>query len=147
MYEDVIEARESIKRAILSTKSEKMNTLVRIVKARTPDLSSIEVSQDDKIKALLDRIYNEIKQLNNNEVNISQIMNYSYDMYDGKLYALESECEECEKQDNRYLHNLFQRIDLFQKEICDERFITELEKNYLLGRTEVLKERVGRSMK
>lgn len=64
LYEDVIEAREHIKNAILSTKAGKMNTLVRIVKARTPDLSNVEVSQDDKINVMLDGIYNELRQIN-----------------------------------------------------------------------------------
>lgn len=46
-----------------------MNTLVRIVKASTPDFSNIEVSQDDRIKVMLDGIYNEIRQINNKKDN------------------------------------------------------------------------------
>ena len=37
-----MDARENIKNAIISTRDGKMNTLVRIVKASTPDLSKAE---------------------------------------------------------------------------------------------------------
>lgn len=63
LYEDVIEARENIKNAILSTKEGKINTLAKIIKVNAADFSNIEVSQDDKINVMLEGIYNEIKEL------------------------------------------------------------------------------------
>lgn len=67
VYEDVIEARENIKKAILATKVGKMNTLAKIVKASTADFSDIEVSWGDKISVMLENIYSEIKEVKNKE--------------------------------------------------------------------------------
>lgn len=66
LYENVLEAREKIKDAIISTKEGRINTLVRIVKASAPDLSGIDISPEDKLSAKLDLIYDEIKK-NKNE--------------------------------------------------------------------------------
>lgn len=63
LYEDVMEARENIKKAILSTKKEKINTLAKIIKVNAADFSNIEVSRDDKTNVMLEGIYNEIKEL------------------------------------------------------------------------------------
>ena len=73
VYEEVIEARKNIKNAISQTKDGKMNTLVRIVKASTPDLSKIEVSQDDRMDAKLDKIYNELRRINRQDLFNSSI--------------------------------------------------------------------------
>lgn len=67
LYEDVIEARKSIKKAILSTKEGKVNTLAKIMKVNAADFSKTEVSQDDKTNIMLEVIYNEIKELKNRE--------------------------------------------------------------------------------
>lgn len=66
LYENVLEAREKIKDAIISTKEGRINTLVRIVKASAPDLSGIDISPEDKLSAKLDLIYDELKK-NKNE--------------------------------------------------------------------------------
>lgn len=67
IYEDVIEARENIKKAILATREGKVNTLAKIVKVSAADFSQIEVSQDDKISVMLEGIYSEIRELKNKE--------------------------------------------------------------------------------
>lgn len=67
LYEDVIEARENIKKAILSTKEGKVSTLVKVIKASTADFSKVEVSQDDRTNIILEGIYNEIRELKNKE--------------------------------------------------------------------------------
>lgn len=64
IYEDVIDARENIKKAMVSTRDNKVNSLVRIIQASTPDLSKIEVSKDDIVNAKLDKVLNEINLLN-----------------------------------------------------------------------------------
>ena len=56
LYEDVLEARESIKKAILSTKEGKSNTLAKVIKVKTADFSQVEVSQDDKTNIILEDI-------------------------------------------------------------------------------------------
>lgn len=63
LYEEVIEARENIKKAILSTKAGKVNTLAKVIKVKTADFSQVEVSQDDKINVILEGIYSEIREL------------------------------------------------------------------------------------
>lgn len=65
LYEDVLEARENIIKAILSTKEGKVNTLAKVIKVSTADFSKVEVSQEDKINVLLEGIYNEIRELKN----------------------------------------------------------------------------------
>lgn len=67
MYEDVMQARENIKRAILATKEGKVNTLAKVIKVKTADFSKLEVSQHDKTNVMLEGIYNEIKELRNKE--------------------------------------------------------------------------------
>lgn len=69
LYEDVLKAREDIKEAILSTRDRKLNSLVQIIKASTPDISDVNVTQDDRVEIMLDKIYNEVKQGNNKAVN------------------------------------------------------------------------------
>lgn len=101
LYEDVIEARENIKNAILATKEGKVNSLAKIMKASVPDFSQVEVSQDDKMNVILDGIYNELRQINSKKVkedsknNISNIERYinnvnkliiTYDLMNPNVY-------------------------------------------------------------
>lgn len=65
VYEDVMEARENIKKAILSTKEGKISTLAKVIKVGTADFSKVEVSQDDMTNVMLERIFNEIRELKN----------------------------------------------------------------------------------
>lgn len=64
-YEDVLEARENIKKAILETKKGKFRTLAKIVKVTAANFSQVEVSQNDKINVILEEIYSEIRELRN----------------------------------------------------------------------------------
>ncbi len=63
MYEDVMKAREDIKKAILATKEGKVNTLAKVMKVNAADFSQVEASKDDKINVMLEGIYNEVKEL------------------------------------------------------------------------------------
>lgn len=65
LYEDVLEARENIKKAILSTKEGKVSSLAKVMKVSVADFSKVEVSQDDKTNVILEGIYNEINELKN----------------------------------------------------------------------------------
>lgn len=73
LYEDVLEARENIKKAILSTKEGKVSTLAKVIKVSTADFSKVEVSQDDKINVMLEGIYNEIRKLKIKEQEINDV--------------------------------------------------------------------------
>lgn len=96
IYEDVIEARDSIKSAITSTREGKVNSLVRIVKATTPDLSKIDVSKDDVMNAKLDKIFQEIKRINQDEsrtynyIRCKPYQNYSDDKIRDSTAALKT---------------------------------------------------------
>lgn len=63
MYEDVMEARENIKKAITATKEGKISSLAKIMKVNKADFSQVEVSQDDKMNVILEGIYSEIREL------------------------------------------------------------------------------------
>ncbi len=65
-YEDVIKAREEIKKAIIATKEGKANTLAKVMKVNAADFSMVEASKDDKTNVMLEGIYDKIKELNNN---------------------------------------------------------------------------------
>lgn len=67
-YEDVLEARENIKKTILSTKEGKANTLAKVIKVNAADFSQIEVSQDDRTNIILEEIYSEIRKLKNSQI-------------------------------------------------------------------------------
>lgn len=64
-YEEVLEAKEEIKKAILATREGKTSTLAKIIKVNAADYSQVEVSKDDKTNIVLEGIYNEIRGLKN----------------------------------------------------------------------------------
>lgn len=67
LYEDVIEARENITNAILATKKGKVKSMAKVMKASVADFSQIEISQDDKIDIMLEKIFSEIRELKNKD--------------------------------------------------------------------------------
>lgn len=110
LYENVLNARAEIKEAILSTKDGKMNTLVRIVKANTPDLSNIELSPDDKLSAKLDMIYDEIKKANNRNENAENITKEkSWDLYGWERPIFERKIGETNESSVDYINKLFEK--------------------------------------
>lgn len=140
LYEDVIDARKNIKNAILSTKEGKMNTLVRIVNARTPDLSKIEMSPDDKIQVMLDRIYNEIRQTNRGNVsndenfasNIVSNINDTIDFFMQNLDEMERRINKSD--DKKELSRLLAICQAIQDDIKTSNFLTLENKKNLLER-------------
>lgn len=56
VFENVIDARKKISKAILDTREGKRNSIVRIVKSKSADYDSIVVSEDDKTQILLSEI-------------------------------------------------------------------------------------------
>lgn len=143
LYEDVIEARDNIKKAILSTKDGKMNTLVRIVKARTPDLSNIEVSQDDRTKVILDGIYNEIRQINKKNSSDNEFFKI-YTMHDTQkvmdqylqnLYEIDFSMEVDKSKDN--LGMLLKAIIQIERDLIEEDKITDKDRTNLIRRAMV----------
>lgn len=77
LYEDVIEARENIKKAITATKEGKISSLAKIMKVNKADFSQVEVSQDDKMNVILEGIYSEIRDLKYKEQNSVALLSTS----------------------------------------------------------------------
>ena len=96
LYEDVLEARESIKKAILSTKEGKSNTLAKVIKVKTADFSQVEVSQDDKTNIILEDIYKEIRELKTAEQDCHTIMPTSLDNHRRYYLKLRLKCADSE---------------------------------------------------
>lgn len=140
LYDDVMEARENIKNAILSTKNGKMNTLVKIVNARTPDLSKIEISSDDKVQVMLDRIYNEIRQANRRDTAYEEIItlkkmndvNYVLNSFLRSLYEIECRIDSTDNID--VLFNIKEFIKEFQNNVQINDVLPDQSKKRLLER-------------
>lgn len=127
LYEDVIEARENIKKAILSTKEGKINTLAKIIKVNSADFSKIEVSQEDQTNVILKGIYDAIKEIKNKEQ-----VNYSHPTETrlGKNVTLSHDWDTVTRNEYsgiclafKYFNNM--ELDLFKMRISNE--IAELK--------------------
>ena len=69
LYENVLEAREKIKQAIIETREGHQNSIVKIVQAKNAQIPSGNVSTEDKIEIMLSSIINEIKDIKNKNFN------------------------------------------------------------------------------
>ena len=63
LYEDVIEAREKITEAIRETKQGKKNSIIKIVKAQTAEISTDSSSREDKIEIMLSGLIADVKDI------------------------------------------------------------------------------------
>ena len=142
LYEDVIAARKNIKNAIISTRNDKMNTLVRIVKAKTPDLSQIDLTQDDRIKVVLDGIYNEIRLVNSNRnkgvIHSDNSINIAYDYEDALLMVEREMAGRCEWNASSILFWI-NKVNSIKEEIKKDENLSLGHKSFLLERADLLK--------
>lgn len=117
LYENVLEAREKIKDAIISTKEGRINTLVRIVKASAPDLSGIDISPEDKLSAKLDLIYDEIKKNKNENTEKQRIYKDKKDE-EGVTYSFMLDADKVEEAIKKcYLERNMRRNNLGKDEM------------------------------
>lgn len=65
LYENVIEARNKITEALISTKKGKENSIVKIVQAETASINMNEFSQEDRMEVMLNSIMSEVKEIRN----------------------------------------------------------------------------------
>ncbi len=63
LYEEVLDARERISKAIVETKEGKQNSIVKIVQAKTAQRPSGDITKDEKIEIMLSGIVNDIKEI------------------------------------------------------------------------------------
>ena len=147
-YEDVLEAREKIKNAILSTKEGKEKTLTKVIQVNTATFFPMEVSQDDKTYAMLERIYNEIKQLKDGEKAVywnsaKSNIAYAY-MYSGRIDDLEEELWNTSSKEN--LDIILDKARDIRREILLDDNVIEVDKKkltnkvlYIMRKAEMLK--------
>ena len=76
LYEDVIEAREKITQAIRETKQGKKNSIIKIVKAKTAEISTDSLSREDKIEIMLLGLISDVKDIKLRE-NTNRLINFS----------------------------------------------------------------------
>lgn len=77
LYEEVLEDREAITEAIVATKEGKRDTIVKIVKAKTADYSSINVTEDDKTQIMFNSILDSIQTMQDNVKRENKVNNES----------------------------------------------------------------------
>ena len=76
LFENVMEAREKITDALISTRDGKVNSIVKIVGAESASMKTGEVSQEDRMEVMLNSIMSEIKEIRNTTDRISYLKNY-----------------------------------------------------------------------
>ena len=142
LYEDVIEARENITKAILATKEGKVNTLAKIMKVSIADFSQVKVSQDDKTNVILEGIYKEIRELKGKEQGlylrpiITTSYNMSHCMSELNKYKTRLKYILSEKEAISFLKD----IGDFQEQIINSDEISMDDKNMLIYKIEDMKE-------
>ena len=67
LFENVIDARERISRAISDTRDGKKNSIVKVVRAQTAKISTEDMTKEDKIEIMLSGIIDDLKQIKNNK--------------------------------------------------------------------------------
>lgn len=76
LFENVMEAREKITDALISTRDGKVNSIVKIVRAKSASMKTGEVSQEDRMEVMLNSIMSEIKEIRNTTDRKSYLKNY-----------------------------------------------------------------------
>lgn len=76
LFENVMEAREKITDALISTRDGKVNSIVKIVQAESASMKTGEVSQEDRMEVMLSGIMSEIKEIRNATDRNSYLKNY-----------------------------------------------------------------------
>ena len=81
LFENVMEAREKITDALISTRDGKVNSIVKIVQAESASMKTVEVSQEDRMEVMLSGIMSEIKEIRNATDRNSYLKNYETTVY------------------------------------------------------------------
>lgn len=74
LYENVLEAKEELRKAIVATKEGKQASIAKIVKAKAADFSLIQVSSEDKTQLMFTEIINRLQILE--QTNDASQMNF-----------------------------------------------------------------------
>lgn len=85
LYENVMDARERIAEAIISTKEGRENSIVKVMKARTADNSSVSVSSEDKVAIMLNSMMQEIQELKDEQKNSAKCGRIPDNLYEPRI--------------------------------------------------------------
>lgn len=148
MYEDVIEARENIKKAITATKEGKISSLAKIMKVSKADFSQVEVSQDDKMNVILEGIYSEIRKLRNREQPpyfqpIILAQSNKLDYYKKRIFINKERAMCCLTKADRII--VLKELSEIQDNIVDDDEISLDQKNDLVEEIEKIKKKIGKA--
>lgn len=118
LFENVMEAREKITDALISTRDGKVNSIVKIVQAESASMKTGEVSQEDRMEVMLSGIMSEIKEIRNATDRNSYLKNYETTVYPEKLTFIEDA-------------NNFKKLILDEDGVnkCKERFLVKLKES------------------
>lgn len=73
IYDEVIETRKELTKAILATKNGEKKTLVKVVKAESADYDSVSVSYEDKIQIMFEQVLNRIADLQERTIRSDEV--------------------------------------------------------------------------
>ena len=91
LFENVMEAREKITDALISTRDGKVNSIVKIVQAESASMKTVEVSQEDRMEVMLSGIMSEIKEIRNATDRNSYLKNYETTVYpENSIFKIEN---------------------------------------------------------
>lgn len=118
LFENVMEAREKITDALISTRDGKVNSIVKIVQAESASMKTVEVSQEDRMEVMLSGIMSEIKEIRNATDKNSYLKNYETTVYPEKLTFIGDT-------------NNFKKLILDEDGVnkCKERFLVKLKES------------------
>ena len=118
LFENVMEAREKITDALISTRDGKVNSIVKIVQAESASMKTGEVSQEDRMEVMLSGIMSEIKEIRNATDRNSYLKNYETTVYPEKLTFIGDT-------------NNFKKLILDEDGVnkCKERFLVKLKES------------------
>ena len=118
LFENVMEAREKITDALISTRDGKVNSIVKIVQAESASMKTGEVSQEDRMEVMLSGIMSEIKEIRNATDRNSYLKNYETTVYPEKLTFIGDA-------------NNFKKLILDEDGVnkCKERFLVKLKES------------------
>lgn len=118
LYENILDARERLKEAIISTKNGQENTVIKIWQAVAADVSHITMTKEDKLEIMLRGIVNDMQEL--------------------KMKVAKNELNEFKNRDVDVVRNFYDKILNIEVEL--KQGITKKEINLVLDEINYLTE-------
>ena len=130
LFESVIQAREKISESIKATAAGQEKSIVKIVKARTADYSSVSVTEDDRMEIVLSSIANKLDSLQYQMDKVNRRPNFEAAALDSR--ASFSSRESKVRNDYEILRQTVQMLDDTDEKIdMISSFLSRYEKSLL----------------